>query len=329
MSQDYKHISVLLDEVVEFLNPQSNQNYIDLTLGGGGHSAAILAKTGPKGKVLAFEMDTRAINAAKNNLSEYLSNGQVGKNRLIVVNSSYINLEAEVKKHKIQNISGIVADLGLSSDQLDKADRGFSFKDHGPLDMRFDPNGQTLTASDIIMNSTEAQILKIFREYGEVKQAKRLAKGLVLWRKDLDKQKQKSIKTSMLVNAILRILNIKEDSLKRFRIHPATQVFQALRIAVNDELNNLQKVLPQAYNILSPGGRLAIISFHSLEDRIVKHYFKNLSKGCICPPETPVCRCNNQAKVRLITKKAIKALPKEVSNNFRSRSAILRVIEKI
>ncbi|MFA6307955.1 MAG: 16S rRNA (cytosine(1402)-N(4))-methyltransferase RsmH [Patescibacteria group bacterium] len=319
---EYQHTSVLKDELIALLTPQSNQNYIDLTLGGGGHSKAILEHTGPKGKVLAFEMDGRAIRAAKGNLKEY-------KDRLIIVNSSYINLESEVKKHKIEDIAGIVADLGLSSDQLDKADRGFSFKDHGSLDMRFDPNGQTLTASDIVIDWTEAQILKIFREYGEVKQAQRLAKGLVSWRKNLDKQKQKSIKTSMLVGAILRILNIKETSLKRFRIHPATQVFQALRIAVNDELGNLKKVLPQAYNILSPGGRLAVISFHSLEDRIVKHYFKEMSKGCICPPEIPVCRCGNKAKIRLITKKAIKPSKEEIVKNFRSRSAILRVIEKI
>ena len=333
--KDYKHISVLVDEVIEFLSPQKNQNFLDLTLGGGGHSGVILERTGPKGKVLAFEMDKRAIKAAKENLKEF-------KDRLIVVNNSYVHLESEVKKYKIKNISGIVADLGLSSDQLDKADRGFSFKDHGLLDMRFDPNGQTLTASDIVLNWTEAQILEIFREYGEVKQAKRLAKGLVSWRKNLDKQKQtcppsrvsfgsrrEPIKTSMLVGAILRILNIKEDSLKRFRIHPATQVFQALRIAVNDELGNLKKVLPQAYNTLSPGGRLAVISFHSLEDRIVKHYFKSLSKGCICPPETPVCRCENKPKVKIITKRAIKPSQEEINRNFRSRSAILRVIEKI
>jgi 16S rRNA (cytosine1402-N4)-methyltransferase len=322
MSEDYQHISVLLGEVIHFLDPQSNQNYLDLTLGGGGHSGAILERTSPKGKVLAFEMDKRAIKAAKDNLKEY-------KDRLIITNSSYINLESEVKKHKLENIVGIVADLGLSSDQLDKADRGFSFKDNGPLDMRFNTEGQTLTASDIVMNWTEAQILKIFREYGEVKQAHRLAKGLVSWRKDLDKQKQKSIKTSMLVSAILRILNIKESGLKRFRIHPATQVFQALRIAVNDELGNLTKVLPQAYNALSPGGRLVIISFHSLEDRIVKHYFKDLSRGCICPPETPICRCNNKPKVKLITKRAIKPSEEEIKNNYRSRSAILRAIEKI
>lgn len=318
---EYQHTSVLKDELIDLLAPQSNQNYIDLTLGGGGHSQAILETTGPAGKVLAFELDSRAISASLEKLQRY-------QDRLIIINSSYVNLQSEFSRHKI-NISGIVADLGLSSDQLDKAERGFSFKDHGSLDMRFDPNGQTLTASDIVMDWTEDQILKIFQEYGEVKQAKRLARGLVSWRKNLDKQKQKPIKTSMLVGAILRILNIKEDNLKRFRIHPATQVFQALRIAVNDELNNLKKVLPQAYQILPSGGRLAVISFHSLEDRIVKQYFKKMMQGCICPPETPVCRCNNQPKIRLVNKKAIRPSQAEISKNPRSRSAVLRVIEKI
>ncbi|OGY93702.1 MAG: 16S rRNA (cytosine(1402)-N(4))-methyltransferase [Candidatus Komeilibacteria bacterium RIFOXYC1_FULL_37_11] len=318
---EYQHTSVLVEELIDLLAPQSNGNYIDLTLGGGGHSQAILEKTGPDGKVLAFELDGRAISASQDKLKKY-------QNRLIIINSSYVNLQAEFNRQKI-NISGIVADLGLSSDQLDKAERGFSFKDHGSLDMRFDPNGQTLTASDIVTDYTEEQILKIFQEYGEVKQAKRLARGLVSWRKNLDKQKQKPIKTSMLVGAILQILNIKEDNLKRFRIHPATQVFQALRIAVNDELNNLKKVLPQAYQTLPSGGRLAVISFHSLEDRIVKQYFKKMTQGCICPPETPVCRCNNQPKIRLVNKKAIRPSAVEISKNPRSRSAILRVIEKI
>ena len=318
---EYQHTSVLVEELIDLLAPQSNGNYIDLTLGGGGHSQAILEKTGPDGKVLAFELDGRAISASQDKLKKY-------QNRLIIINSSYVNLQAEFNRQKI-NISGIVADLGLSSDQLDKAERGFSFKDHGSLDMRFDPNGQTLTASDIVIDYTEDQILKIFQEYGEVKQAKRLARGLVSWRKNLDKQKQKPIKTSMLVGAILQILNIKEDNLKRFRIHPATQVFQALRIAVNDELNNLKKVLPQAYQTLPSGGRLAVISFHSLEDRIVKQYFKKMTQGCICPPETPVCRCNNQPKIRLVNKKAIRPSAVEISKNPRSRSAILRVIEKI
>jgi len=331
MKDDYQHISVLSDEVVDFLQPQANQNFIDCTLGGGGHSKIILDHTGPDGKILAFEMDKRAISAANQNLLKY-------KNRVEIINKSYVHLEEEIKGHKFRDISGIILDLGLSSDQLDKANRGFSFKDHGPLDMRFDPTGQTLTASDIILTWPEQQLEKIFREYGEVKQPGRLAKGIVLWRKNLDKQKQKPIKTSMLVDAILRILNIyNPEGLKTkiknhrqtYRIHPATKIFQSLRIAVNDELCNLQSVLPQAVKVLPKSGRLAVISFHSLEDRIVKHFFRDLTKSCICPPEVPVCVCHRKPSIKILTPKGIKPSSQEIAANRRSRSAILRVIEKI
>ncbi len=328
MSDNYQHLSVLADEVLEYLRPGKNQHFVDCTLGGGGHSRAILEKTGPEGKVLAFELDKRAIAAAKKNLREF-------GNRLIIVNKNFVHLEKETRKHQLE-ISGIVLDLGLSSDQLDKTDRGFSFKDHGPLDMRFDPVGQTKTASDIILTSSEEQLEKIFREYGEVYQPKRLAKGIVAWRKKHGKQKQKPIKTSMLVDAILRILNISRLSSgkikikeKPYRIHPATKIFQALRIAVNDELGSLQTVLPQATNILSAKGRLVVISFHSLEDRIVKQYFKQAAKKCICPPQTPVCRCQHQPELRIITRKPIKPSANELKDNPRSRSAILRAAEKI
>lgn len=326
MKDNYQHISVLSDELVDFLQPQANQNFIDCTLGGGGHSKKILEKTGPKGKILAFEMDDRAIRAAKKNLQKY-------KDRIEIVNRSYVHLEKEIEGHKFRDISGIIFDLGLSSDQLDKADRGFSFKDHGPLDMRFDPVGQTLTASEIILTWPETQLEKIFREYGEVEQPRRLAKGIVLWRKTLDKQKQKPIKTSMLVDTILRILNIDETKIKnnrqKYRIHPATKIFQSLRIAVNDELCNLQAVLPQAIKVLPKSGRLAVISFHSLEDRIVKHYFKDLAKACDCPTDIPVCICNKKPNIKILTKKGIKPTTQEIAENYRSRSAILRVVEKI
>ncbi|MBU1203006.1 16S rRNA (cytosine(1402)-N(4))-methyltransferase RsmH [Patescibacteria group bacterium] len=329
MPDEYQHKGVLAKEVIDYLEPKSNQNFVDCTLGGGGHSFMILEKIGPKGKLIAFELDSRAIRASKERLKKF-------KDRLIIVNKNFVHLEEEVKKHQL-DISGIVLDLGLSSDQLDKADRGFSFKDHGPLDMRFDPTGQALTASDIILNYNEDQLFKIFREYGEVYQPKRLARNIVTWRKNLDKQKQKAIKTSMLVVAILRILNIsskysseqKQTNLQKYRIHPATKIFQALRIAVNDELGSLQKTLPQAFSVLQPAGRLAVISFHSLEDRIVKNYFKDLARGCICPPESPICRCNQKPRVKIITKKGIKPSSEEIKANPRSRSAILRVIEKI
>ncbi len=322
MSAAYKHISVLEKEVIEFLQIDKNKNFVDCTLGGGGHAKAILKLNKPKGKVLAFEMDERAIGAAKDRLKEY-------KDRLIVAHSSYAHLKEKIEELDFKNISGIVFDLGLSSDQLENTDRGFSFKDEGPLDMRFDPKHQKLTAEEIVLTWPEEKLFKIIREYGEEKQAKRLSRGLVTWRENFCKQKQKTLKTSMLVSAILRIFNIKESNLKRHRIHPATKVFQALRIAVNDELENIKKTLPQAVEVLEPGARLVVISFHSLEDRIVKNYFRGLSKGCICPPAIPMCICKHEASIRLINNKVIKPSKEEIDNNPRSRSAVMRVIEKI
>ena len=319
----YQHHSVLTKELLVYLQPKAGQHFIDCTLGGGGHTREILKATSPKGKVLGLELDLRAIAAAKENLQEY-------QDRIIIVNDSYAHLQLVYKKYEsvLPKVSGIILDLGLSSDQL-AGHRGFSFRDDGPLDMRFDTRGQTLTASDIILTWPEEKIEKIFREYGEEVQAKRLANGLVLWRDNLEKQTQKIVKTSMLVSAILRILNIKDNNLRRFRRHPATKVFQALRIAVNQELDNLQAVLPQAIDILAPGGQLAVISFHSLEDRLVKQFFQKLSKNCICPPDLPLCVCGQKPKIKIITKKVIRAGWEELAVNPRSRSACLRVAKKI
>jgi 16S rRNA (cytosine1402-N4)-methyltransferase len=323
MATAYQHTSVLAAEVLELLNPQPNQNFIDCTLGGGGHTKLILEKTSPRGKVLAFELDERAIRAARANLKEY-------QDRLIIVKRNFVHLQDELKKQQDFNkISGIMVDLGLSSDQLLASNRGFSFRDEGPLDMRFDTINQTLTATDIILTWPEADLIKIFREYGEINQAARLAKGLVSWRDDFVKQKQNCLQTTMLVGAILRILNIKPVNLKRYRIHPATKIFQSLRIAVNQELANLEKFLPQAVEALSLEGRLAVISFHSLEDRLVKRYFRELATDCLCPPHLPVCRCHHRARVKLLTKRGLKPTPPEVKNNPRSRSAILRAVAKI
>ncbi len=321
MSVEYKHISVLKDEVIELLNPKSNKHYIDCTLGGGGHAKDILEKTSPKGRVIAFELDKAAIQSAKKNLEKY-------KDRIYIVNKSYVHLEKEIGKlkSKIDKISGIVIDLGVSSYQLDSSNQGFSFKDTGDLDMRFSPEIQDITASDIILTWSEDKLCQIFREYGEERQAKRIATGIIAWR-ERDKQKQKLVKTSMFVSVILRILNIK--NVARFRRYPATKVFQALRIAVNKELENVSDVLPKAINVLHSGGRLAVISFHSLEDRIVKKYFKEISRTCVCPPKDPICTCSYKPLIKIINKKGIKPSKEELDNNPRSRSAILRVVEKI
>ncbi len=318
MIENYKHISVLLNEVIKYLQVIPNKTYIDGTLGGGGHTEAILKN---KGKVLAFELDKNGIEYSKKRLEKY-------KDNLIIENKSYIYLKEVVDKYNLK-ISGIILDLGLSSHHLDKSNRGFSFNDSGNLDMRFDINKEGLTASDIVLKWPENKLVEIFREYGEIKKAKSLARGIIIERKILLKQKQKFIKTSVFLKIILRIFHIKENQLYRFKKHPATKVFQALRIAVNKELDNIEKVLPQAIDILEKNGRLLIISFHSLEDRIVKKYFKKLSKECICPKYNPICVCKNKPKIKIINKKVIKVSDKEKKENNRSRSALLRVVEKI
>ena len=321
MTKKYQHTSVLNSELIKHLKPQSGQHFIDCTLGGGGHTEAILKKIAPDGKVLALDLDSDAIKANQGRLKKY-------KNRLIVVQANFADLQTIYEKHrdKLPNIAGIVVDLGVSSWHFDQANRGFSFKDHGPLDMRFDPDTQSLSASDIVMTWPQDKLVQIFREYGDIKQAKQLAKGLVAWR---SKQKQKMpIKTSMLVDAILRIFHISDSKLKSFKIHPATRVFQALRIATNQEIEKIQTMLPQAFNILMSGGYLAIISFHSLEDRTVKSYFRELIKTCHCPPENPTCHCTGPL-AKLVNKKIIKASYQEIASNPRSRSAILRVLQKI
>lgn len=328
MKTEYQHSSVLTEEVIDYLKPLPGQNFIDATLGGGGHSAHILKANKPDGKVLAFEIDPHAVVASQVRLAPY-------QDRVIMVSQSYVHLKEVWSKYKkiLKKVSGIVIDLGLSSDQLDRANRGFSFKDDGPLDMRFDTK-QSLTASDIILTWSEQELTNMFRKYGEIPKAERLSHGLVTWRQtlapqDFFKQKQNILKTSVFVSAILRISYIKESDLFKFKRHPATLIFQALRLAVNHELENLQKFLPQAMEILESGGRLVVISFHSLEDRIVKDFFKGRSINCICPPHNPICICNHQATLKIINKKVIQPTPTEIKANPRSRSAKLRVAEKI
>ncbi len=315
MAAAFRHVPVLLQEVVDHLQPTRNQRFIDGTLGGGGHTAAILERIQPKGKVLGFELDPRARAAAKERCAEYGS-------MLTILPQSYTELSEVLEKYPaFRNANGMLLDLGLSSPQLDSSDRGFSFNDTGDLDMRFDPNhGES--ASDLIMRSSEGEIRDILRRYGEVREATRIARALVRLR-DAEGQKGTVSVPAVVATIIAAVPRSKPG------IHPATLVFQALRIAVNHELENIAIVLPQAVAALAPGGRLAIISFHSLEDRIVKEYFKRESKDCLCPPSLPVCRCGHIASVRLITRKPIRPGSKELRENPRSRSARLRVVEKV
>jgi 16S rRNA (cytosine1402-N4)-methyltransferase len=301
------HIPVLFSEVLDLLRPQPGGQYIDGTLGAGGHTTGILEASAPDGRVLVFDRDLEAIQFTRRRLEKY---GE----RVVYVNASYAEMNKLAGNYGFTDVEGVLLDLGLSSRQLADASRGFSFLREGPLDMRFDSSLEA-SAADLINDLTKEELATIFRKYGEVTRSERIARAIV---------ENRPLHTTVELAEL-----IKAEIGQRGRIHPATQVFQALRIAVNNELAELESGIDAAINVLEPGGRLAIISFHSLEDRIVKHTFRDLSKDCICPPEQPVCNCNVRAKVRLVTRRAIKAAAAEVSANPRSRSARLRVIEKI
>ncbi|KKQ79701.1 MAG: Ribosomal RNA small subunit methyltransferase H [Parcubacteria group bacterium GW2011_GWC2_38_7] len=306
-----QHKPVMLKEVLHYLVPQKNQNYIDGTVGGGGHTEALLRAIAPEGKVLALDWDGSAIARTKERLKEF-------KDRLILANETYTNLEKIVYDQKFEKVSGILLDLGLSSDQLQNSGRGFSFQLDEPLDMRFDPDQNNLTAEQIINAWSADELMKILRDYAEEKSAFRIIQAIC------EARKEKEIKTTgQLVDIIL------QEFPRRGKIHPATKTFQALRIAVNQELENVKRFLESAGKVLEVGGRLAVITFHSLEDRIVKQYFKQESLDCRCPREIPICQCGHKAIFKIITKKPILPSAEEVKENFRARSAKLRVVEKV
>jgi 16S rRNA (cytosine1402-N4)-methyltransferase len=311
MNNAQTHIPVLYDEVLELLRPQPNGLYLDGTVGAGGHTAGILALSAPYGRVLAFDRDPEAIAFARQRLA------QAG-DRVTFVNASYAAMAEIAPAHGFNALDGILLDLGLSSRQLDDATRGFSFLKEGPLDMRFDPS-QGETAADLINNLSEAEMADIFWRYGEERQSRQLARIIAANRP--------MHTTTQLAELIAR--HAKQPGRRTRRLHPATQTFQALRIAVNRELEAMETGVPAAIRLLKPGGRLAVISFHSLEDRFVKRLFRQLSRECICPPEQPICRCQARATLRPITRKAVKASAEEIQANPRSRSARLRVAEKL
>ncbi|MBU1075057.1 16S rRNA (cytosine(1402)-N(4))-methyltransferase RsmH [Patescibacteria group bacterium] len=309
------HTSVLLEEVILYLDPKPNQNFIDGTIGAGGHAEKILERTGPDGKLIGFDMNPESIKQSKKRLKKY-------KNRVLLYQSNYSKIErVTYEQSRIHKISGILLDLGISSFQLKSKGGGFSFKIDGPLDMRFGGPDQELTAEEIINKWPEKELVNILQNYGEERHSRLIAREIVRSRKT-----KHIAKTNELVEIIEKVYSNKP---KPRRIHPATKTFQALRIAVNDELNSLRRMLPQALNILSPKGRIAIISFHSLEDRIVKQFFRQESKGCLCPPEFPVCRCAHKKQLTILTKKVIMPSLEETKQNYRARSAKLRVAEKI
>lgn len=305
-----EHVPVLFDEVLRYLEPQPGGKYIDGTVGAGGHSAGLLEGSAPDGRVLAFDRDEEALAFARERLAAY-------EERITFVHDSYARMQDAATRYDFEKVDGILLDLGLSSRQLDDAQRGFSFMSEGPLDMRFD-RSQGETAADLVNNLDSEALADLFWRYGEERHSRRYARAIV---------EDRPIATTVELAELIE--RVAPHYVRRKRIHPATQVFQALRIAVNRELDELENGLPDAIELLRSGGRVAVISFHSLEDRFVKQLFRNLSKDCVCPPRQPICTCDAQAVVRVITKKVVRPSEEEVEENPRSRSARLRVAEKL
>jgi 16S rRNA (cytosine1402-N4)-methyltransferase len=301
------HIPVLYDEVMANLQPRRGGRYIDGTVGAGGHTLGLLQQSAPDGQVLAFDRDPEAIAFARQRLSAFGP-------RLQLVHDNYSRMEEVARERGFVPVDGVLLDLGLSSRQLADAARGFSFRHEGPLDMRFDP-GQEKSAADLLNSLPEDELAAIFREYGEEPHSRRIARLIIA---------RRPLATTTELAAL-----IAGEGKRRTRIHPATRVFQALRIAVNQELEIVEKGLEAAVALLRPGGRLVVVAFHSLEDRIVKQFMRRLSQECICPPQQPICTCGARPSLRLVARKAIKASAAEVAANPRSRSARLRVAEKV
>jgi 16S rRNA (cytosine1402-N4)-methyltransferase len=307
----FAHVSVLVREAVDFLKPAPGGRYLDGTLGGGGHTEQILLGSEPDGAVLGLDRDDEALVAARQRLVRF-------DDRLLTRQASFAAAREVLTDIHWNTVDGVILDLGISSHQIDNPERGFSFRARAGLDMRMDRR-QALDARQIVNSCDAAALEKIFREYGEEPQARRIARAIVGGRKT------RTIETTDdLAGLIERVKG------GRWRDHhPATQVFQALRIAVNDEMQQLERFLDTGYELLRPGGCMAIIAFHSLEDRLVKNAFRKWSRSCICPPRVLRCQCGWNQKARLLTKKPIVPSEIEIRSNPRARSAKLRAVERV
>ena len=303
-----QHIPVLFQEVLDVLNPVPGGLYVDGTIGAGGHSRGILERSSPDGKLIGLDRDPAALVLAESNLAEF-------SDRVTLIHGSYVELVSHLNNRNWHTVDGILIDLGLSSMQLDSPERGFSFRYEAPLDMRFDPD-QSFSASNLVNEFTREELAEIIFTYGEEKFSRRIADAIIANRP--------LASTKELAELIKGVVPH-----TRSKIHPATRTFQALRIVVNNELNALEAFLPAALGVLKPGGRLAVIAFHSLEDRIVKRYFRGESRDCICPPEIPICVCEHKAKIKEISRRPIRPEDNEIDGNPRARSAKLRAAEKI
>lgn len=304
----FEHIPVLAKETIENLNINPDGIYLDLTLGKGGHSKMILERLSDKGRLIAIDQDKEAIEAAKENLRDF--------SNVTFVNSNFEDFEKALEDLGLDLIDGALMDIGVSSYQIDNADRGFSYMKDGPLDMRMNQDNE-LTAEVIVNEYSQDELERIFFEYGEERFSKAIARNIVRLRDE------ERIDTTFKLREIVR------KSIKSQDAHPEKRVFQALRIEVNRELEVLENTIERLVDHLKKDGRIAIISFHSLEDRIVKNKFKDLATDCICPPEFPVCVCDHRAKIKIITRKPVTASKEELRDNSRSKPAKLRVGQRI
>ncbi|WP_147567359.1 16S rRNA (cytosine(1402)-N(4))-methyltransferase RsmH [Dorea formicigenerans] len=308
---EFKHKSVLLNETIDGLNIKPDGIYVDGTLGGGGHAYEVCRRLGEKGSIVGIDQDAAAIEAASARLKDF---GE----KVTIVRSNYCDMKSKLHELGIDKVDGIVLDLGVSSYQLDTAERGFSYREDAPLDMRMDTR-QKMTARDIVNDYTEADLYRVIRDYGEDKFAKNIAKHIVQARA------MKPVETTAELSEIIRA-SIPMKFQKKSG-HPAKRTFQAIRIELNRELDVLRDSLDDMIDLLNPGGRLCIITFHSLEDRIVKSAFRKNENPCTCPPDFPVCVCGKKSKGSIITKKPILPSEEELEYNSRSKSAKLRIFE--
>ena len=306
-----QHESVFGREVFENLNLERDSLIVDGTLGDGGHTELLLKNT-TNVRVLGIDRDMRAIERAEKRLASFRS-------RITLVHGNFSDIKIILKKANLMNVGGLILDLGISSPQLDSPNRGFSFMRNGPLDMRMD-SSQKITAADLLVELSDEKLVSIIKEYGEERFSKRIVRAI------RQAQTKSSIKTTLQLS---NIISTAVHASQQYKIHPATRTFQALRIAVNGELEHIKKALVDSVDILQESARVIVISFHSLEDRIVKNFFKNEEKDCVCPPKFPICSCGKKQRLKIITRKPIIPTAEEVTRNARASSAKLRVGERV
>ncbi len=305
----FEHASVMPDEVIHWLKPVAGGDYLDGTIGGAGHARLIL-DAAPGSRLIGLDRDPAALQKAHAVLADYAD-------RISLHHATFDHADQILRQIGVAALDGMLLDLGVSSHQLDTPERGFSFRHDAPLDMRMNPT-EGVTAAEVVNTADEAELVNIFFKYGEERYSRRIARKIVTRRDETP-----VTRTADLAELVRQAV---PGGYRPSKIHPATRVFQALRIYINDELGQVERGIAQGLELLKPGGRLVVISFHSLEDRIVKHLFREKAQGCICPPRLPVCQCHHKPLVKVLTRKGVKAQDAEIEQNVRSRSAVLRAV---